>query len=149
MWQAYQRPKQIKLEKVVSLIRPSGGGERVGKRLIQKIRKNEEFLTYEKVIGSKWNLIFRRISCLRALILNIERIRWHWGGGGFGGGNLKFWKRLDWGIGMKLGGKKTSPWYVIDITRTDPLSLGDLEGEGWWGICNLRSGDQILMKFDI
>ena len=38
--------------------------------LILKIRKNEVFLTYERVIGSQLNLIFRRISCLKALILN-------------------------------------------------------------------------------
>ena len=30
---------------------------------------------------------------------------------------------------MKLGGKiSISPRYVIDITGTDPLSLGELEG---------------------
>ena len=30
---------------------------------------------------------------------------------------------------MKLGGKiSTSPRYIIDITGTDPLSLGDLGG---------------------
>ena len=45
---------------------------------------------------------------------------------------------------------------MIDITRPDPLSFGELEGVGVnseklknWGIFNLRTGDRILMKFDI
>jgi len=46
---------------------------------------------------------------------------------------------------------------VIDITGTDPFSLGEL-GEGWRvnseklekrGIFNLRRSDRILIKFDI
>ena len=40
----------------------------------EKLEKNEVFLTYERVIGSQLNLMFRRISCLRALILNLDQI---------------------------------------------------------------------------
>ena len=29
-----------------------------------------------------------------------------------------------------MGKVSTSPRYAIDITRTDPLSLGELKGEG-------------------
>ena len=57
------------LDKVVfpdSTIR--GGAEGRG-----KIWKNEEFLTYEWLIWSEWILIFRKTSCLRALILNPDR----------------------------------------------------------------------------
>ena len=53
---------------------------------------------------------------------------------------------------MKLDGKnKTCLRYVTDITGPDLLSLVELEGGNFenWGICNLRKGDQILMKFDI
>ena len=50
--------------------------------------------------------------------------------GRFGGGNLKSWKTLRVEkSGLKLVGKiSTRPRYVIDITRTDPLSLGELGG---------------------
>ena len=54
---------------------------------------------------------------------------------------------------MKLDGKiKTCLRYVTDITGPDLLSLVEFGGGGNfenWGICNLRKGDQILMKFDI
>ena len=59
---------------------------------------------------------------------------------------------------MKLGGKiSISPRYVIEITGTDPLSLGELGGGGRLilnklekiGIFNLRRSDQILMKFEV
>ena len=50
-------------------------------------------------------------------------------------------------------GRKTSLRYVTDITGPDLLSLVELEGGGGnfenLAICNLRNGDQILMKFDI
>ena len=101
----------------------------------EKLGKNELFLTYKGVIGSrsldqalKWNLIFGRISCLRALILiSPDRIWWHLGGVGR---NLISWKTLRVeGSGWNLLGKiSTSPRYVIDITGTDSLSLGEL---GW------------------
>ena len=55
-----------------------------------------------------------------------------------------------------MGRIKTSARYVTDITGPDPLSLEKLRGGGSnseklekRGICNLRTGDQILMKFDI
>ena len=42
---------------------------------------------------------------------------------------------------------------MTDITGPDLLSLVEFGGGGGnfenWGICNLRKGDQILMKFDI
>ena len=45
---------------------------------------------------------------------------------------------------------------MIDTTALHWLSLEELEGRGMirknlkkWGICNLRTGDQILTKFDI
>ena len=49
---------------------------------------------------------------------------------GVGGGNLKSWKTLRVErSGRNLTGKiSTSPRYVIDITVTDPLSLGELGG---------------------
>ena len=54
---------------------------------------------------------------------------------------------------MKLDGRiETCLRYVTDITGPDLLSLVELGGGGNfenWGICNLRKGDQILMKFDI
>ena len=61
----------------------------------------------------------------RAVILNPDRIWWHWGGGELGGGNLKSWKTLrversGWNLVEKIS---TSPRYMIDITGTDPLSL--------------------------
>ena len=56
--------------------------------------KNEVFLNYERVVGSQWNSIFRRISCLRALILNPDQIWWHWGE--VGRGKLKLGKLLEW-----------------------------------------------------
>ena len=41
--------------------------------------------------------MFRRISCLGALILKIDRIWGKWGGGGeLAGGNLKLGKHLEW-----------------------------------------------------
>ena len=73
----------------------------------EKTRKNEVFLTYEWVIESQWNLIFIRISCLKALILNPEQIWWHWGE--LRGGNLKLGKHSD-------------------IFGTDLLYLGELGG---------------------
>ena len=51
-----------------------------------------------------------------------------------------------------MGRIKTWPRYVTGITGPDLLSLVELEGGGnleKLGICNLRKGDQILMKFDI
>ena len=74
-----------------------------------------------------------------------------------GGRNLNSWKKLRVeGSGWKLVRKiSTGPRYGIDITGKDLLSLGELEGEvnskkfEKWGICNLRTGDQILTKFDI
>ena len=52
------------------------------------------------------------------------------GGGGVGRGNLKSWKTLRVeGSGRNLVGRiSTSPRYMIDITRTDSLSLGELGG---------------------
>ena len=46
--------------------------------------------------------------------------------GELGGGNLKSWKTLRVeGLGLNLVGKiSASPRYMIDITGTDPLSLG-------------------------
>ena len=46
------------------------------------------------------------------------------------GGDLKSWKTLRVeGSGLNLVGKIIkSPRYVIDITGTDPLSLGELGG---------------------
>ena len=46
------------------------------------------------------------------------------------GGDLKSWKTLRVeGSGWDLVGKiSTSPRYVIDITGTDPISLGELGG---------------------
>ena len=41
---------------------------------------------------------------------------------------------------------------MTDITGLDLLSFVELEGGGNfenWGICNLRKGDQSLMKLDI
>ena len=56
---------------------------------------------------------------------------------------------------MKLDEEKsTSPRYMIDITGTDPLSLGQLGGRDnsekleKRGIFNLRTGDRISMNFD-
>ena len=47
-----------------------------------------------------------------------------------GGGSLKSGEKLRVdGSGRNLVGKiSTSPRYVIDIARMDPLSLGELEG---------------------
>ena len=58
---------------------------------------------------------------------------------------------------MKLDGKnKHSSRYMADIIGTDPLPLGELEGETGnlgkrknGGIFILRIGDRILLKFDI
>ena len=78
--------------------------------------------------------------------------------GSWGRGNLKSWKTLRVeGSGRNLVGKiVTSPRYVIDMTGTDPLSLGEL-GRGRvnseklvkGSIFNLRRGYWILMKFHI
>ena len=46
----------------------------VGLRERRNWKKNEVFLSYEWVIGPFWSLIFRRISWLRALILNPDLI---------------------------------------------------------------------------
>ena len=50
--------------------------------------------------------------------------------GGVGGGNLEAWKTLRVeGSGRNLVGKiNTSPRYLIGITGTDLLSLGELGG---------------------
>ena len=56
-----------------------------------------------------------------------------------------------------MGRISTSPRYGTDITGPDLLSLRQFGGGGGiiWendkklGICNLQTGDQILMKFDI
>jgi len=54
-----------------------------------------------------------------------------------------------------VGRISTSPRYVIDIAGLSSLSLGELEGVLVWinlinrDIFNLRTGDTILMKFDI
>ena len=53
-----------------------------------------------------------------------------------------------------MGRISTSPRYVIDTTRMDPLSLRELAGgisvnSERRGIFNLRTGDQILREFDI
>ena len=48
--------------------------------------------------------MFRRISCLRALILN-PAVSGDIGGGELGGGNLKLGNHLEWRDRMKLGGK--------------------------------------------
>ena len=73
---------------------------------------------------------------------------------GIGGGNLKSMKtlRVERSWWYLAGRISTSPRYVIDIAGLDWLSLGEL-GEGGvnsekLGIFNLRTGDQILMKFD-
>ena len=49
---------------------------------------------------------------------------------GVGGGNLTSWKtlRVEGSVWNLVGKISTSPGYVIDITRTDPLSLGELRG---------------------
>ena len=43
------------------------------------IQKNEVFVTYERVTRSQLNLIFRRILCFKALILNSDQILGHLG----------------------------------------------------------------------
>ena len=50
-----------------------------------------------------------------------------------------------------MGKISTGPRYVIDITRIDPLSLGELRGviSEKWSIFNLRRSDRILLKFDV
>ena len=48
-----------------------------GKPNSEKLEKSDVFLPYERVIGSQWNLIFRRTSCLRALIFNPDRMQWY------------------------------------------------------------------------
>ena len=51
-----------------------------------------------------------------------------------------------------MGRIKTSLRYVTDTAGPDLLSLAEFGGGGnpeKCGICNLRTGDQILMKFDI
>ena len=75
---------------------------------------------------------------------------------GLEGGKQKSWKtlrveRLGWNL---MGRISTSYKYKIDIISTDLFSLRELgvvnlEKSKNWGIFNLRSGDQILTKFDI
>ena len=53
-----------------------------------------------------------------------------------------------------MGRISTSYRYVIDIIGRDPFSLGELgvynlEKLEKWRYFNLRTGDRILMKFDI
>ena len=75
---------------------------------------------------------------------------------GGAGGNLESWKTLRVeGSRWNLVGKiTTSPRYVIDITVTDPLSMGELGGGlilknlKKWSIFNLRRSGRILIKFD-
>ena len=91
-WEAYQEPDQIKLEIIASPIWSSGAEWKDGS--FGKIWKNEVVLAYERLIRSQWNLIFRRTSCLRGLVLNPDQIWWHWGDLEGETGNLG--KRLDW-----------------------------------------------------
>ena len=102
--------------------------------------------------GSGWNLVGKIIPSPRYVIDILERIRSLWGSWGVGlilsvselpvksrldpvtlggvGGNLKSWKMLRVeDSGWNLVGKiSTSSIYVIDITGTDTLSMGELEG---------------------
>ena len=77
--------------------------------------------------------MFGRISCLRAAILNSDRIWLHWGGGIWEGETQNLGKHLEWRDWDETWWEKistsTSPRYMIDITGTDPLSLGF----GWGG----------------
>ena len=60
---------------------------------------------------------------------------------------------------MKLGGKNKNKSKIRNLNnRTGPALFGGVGGGGEgiirknikkWGIYNLRTGDQILMKFDI
>ena len=53
---------------------------------------------------------------------------------------------------MKLDGKNKNLSKIHDWhNRTGSALFGGVGGVGWGnlGICNLRKGDQILMKFDI
>ena len=79
-----------------------------------------------------WNLMYRKILCFRCSIFNSNWIRGHRGleRGNRNLGNRKSWKTLGversgWNL---MGRISTSSRYVIYISGTDPLSLGELGG---------------------
>ena len=131
---------------------------------------------------SQWNLILRRISCFKALILNSDQILWHWGDWRGNRDSRETWKlgyfylTYRWSdlneilylegimsqssyfksrpdlltlggvggrnLGKTLGVEESGwslvdriskcPWYVIDGTVLDSLSLGELGGGAQW-----------------
>ena len=92
------------------------GGVWGGKPEIVENVKIEVSLSYEWVIGSYWNLIYRKILCLRCSIFNSNRIQGHWGleVGNRNPGNWKSWKTLrversGWNL---MGRISTSSRYV-------------------------------------
>ena len=74
--------------------------------------------------------MFGRVSYLRALTLNSDRIRCHCGE--LGGGTQNLGKRLEWKDHEETWWEKISRSLrcVIDITGTDPLSLGEFFNSG-------------------
>ena len=134
----YQGPDQIKFEIVASPIWTSGGNGRTVN--LEKFEKWGIFNLQTELSDLNENLINRRISCLRALILNHDRIRWQWGELEEETGN--FGKCLEWRIVMKLGGRSSwlfrfrhkchmSSWLLlINIKKNFNFSINGVKRQG-------------------